>query len=145
MAVSGHNGNNETLIGMSTSLGLSIFDAETSNEIAISQSIIPIEIILTRDKSVSFYPFQYVNVTKYVFLNGSFYLQNNFNITTNNASIHIELMPLNKNISYLIVLKLGYIPIINSSYADYTSFKFFCSSKQLKLFKILEDFAHYSD
>jgi hypothetical protein len=128
MAVSGHNGNNETLIGMSTSLGLSFYDYEMNSEISISQSSSPIDIIMPRDKSVSKYSFQYVNSTNLDFLDGSFYLQNNMNITTQNSSIHIELRPLNESVSYLIVLKLGHLPIINTTYADFTSFKFFCPS-----------------
>jgi hypothetical protein len=128
MAVSGHNGNNETFIGMSSSLGLSFYDYETNSEISISQSSSPIDIIMPRDKSVSEYVFQYVNATNLDFLDGSFYLQNNMNITTQNASIHIELRPLNESISYLFVLKLGHLPIINSTYADFTSFKFMCRS-----------------
>jgi len=129
MAVSGHNGNNETLIGMSSSLGLSFYDYDSNNEIPITQSLSPIDIILPRDKSVSKYSFQYVNATNLEFLDGSFYLQNNLNITTQNASIHIELKPLNESIGYLIVLKLGHLPIINSTFADYTTFKFICPSK----------------
>jgi hypothetical protein len=129
MSVGGHNGNNETLIGMSSSMGLSFYDYETNNEISISESLSPIDIILPRDKSVSKYSFQYVNATNFKFLGGSFYLENNMNITTQNASIHIELKPLNETLSYLIVLKLGHLPIINSTHADYTSFKLICSSK----------------
>ena len=129
MAVSGHNGNNETLIGMSSSLGLSFYDYDSNNEIPITQSSSPIDIILPRDKSVSKYSFQYVNATNLEFLDGSFYLQNNMNITTQNASIHIELRPVNESISYLIALKLGHLPIINTTYADYTTFKFMCPSK----------------
>ena len=128
MAVSGHNGNNETLIGMSSSLGLSFYDYESNNEIEMSQSLTPIDILLPRDESVSKNSFQYVNATNLDFLDGSFYLQNNMNITTQNASIHIELKPLNESISYLIVLKLGHLPIINTTYADFTSFKFICPS-----------------
>ena len=127
--MSGHNGNNETLIGMSSSLGLSFYDFESSNKIEISQSSTPIDIILPRDESVSKNSFQYVNAKNLDFLDGSFYLPNNMNITTQNASIHIELRPVNESISYLIALKLGHLPIINTTYADYATFKFMCSSK----------------
>ena len=130
MAVSGHNGNNETLIGMSTSISLSFFDPETTIEIPISQIKSPIDMIIPRDKSVSNYSFQYVNATYLDFLDGSFFLQNTFNITTTNASIHIELMPMNISIGYLIVFKLGHLPIINISYTDFDSFKIICPSKK---------------
>ena len=133
MAVSGHNGNNETLIGMSSSLGLSFYDYETNSEISISQSSSPIDIRMPRDKSVSKYSFQYVNATNLDFLDGSFYLQNNINITTQNASLHIELKPLNESISYLIALKLGHLPIINTTYADFTTFKFICPSNLFRI------------
>ncbi len=129
MAVSGYNGMNETSTGMSSSLGLSIYDYETNNEILISQSLSPIDIIIPRDKSASKHSFQYVNTTSLDFTNGSFYLQNYMNITRNNVSIHIELKPLNESVSYLVVLKLGHLPIINSTYADFTSFEFICSGK----------------
>jgi hypothetical protein len=89
MSVSGHNGNNETLIGMSSSVGLSFFDYETNIEIPISKSLSPIDIILPRDKSVIKYSFQYVNATNLEFLDESFYLKNNMNIKTQNASLHI--------------------------------------------------------
>ena len=69
-----------------------------------------------------------MNTTNLEFLDGSFYLQNNMNITTQNASLHIELKPLNESISYLVALKLGHLPIINTTYVDYTSFKFICPS-----------------
>ena len=128
MAVSSHNGNNETLIGLSSSMGLSFYDYDSNNEIPIKKSSSPIDIILPRDKSASKYSFKYVNATNLVFHDGSFYLQNNMNITTKNASIHIELKPLNESISYLIVLKLGHLPVINSTYADYSSFKAICPS-----------------
>jgi hypothetical protein len=129
MAVSGHNGNNETLIGMSSSLGLSFYDFETNNVIPIAQSLSPIHIIVTRDKSASEHSFQYVNATNLELPSGSFYLQNKMNIATQNASIHIELKPLNESTSYLIVLKLGQLPIINTTNADFTSFKILCPSK----------------
>ena len=137
MAVSGHNVNNETQIGMSSSIGLSIYDSETNNEIEIIQSKSPIDIIMPRDKSVLSYSHQFVNATNLEFHNGSFYLQNNLNITSNNASIHIELMPLNLSIGYLLVFKMGYMPIINSTYADYTTFKIICPSKAIVFISII--------
>ena len=129
MAVSGHNGNNETLIGMSTSLGLSLYNYETSLEINVFESKSSIEMIIPRDKRVSNLKFQYVNTTNFSFISGSFYLQNNFNITTTNASFHIELKPLDMSLGYIVVIKFGYIPIINSTYADYSTFKLMCPSK----------------
>jgi len=128
MAVSGHNGNNESLIGMSSSIGLSFYD-ENSNEIEILQTKTPIDIRIQRDPSTVNYPFYYVNATNIGFLPGTYLLQNYFKIITKNASLHIELKPVNMMIGYLLVLKLGYMPIVNSTSADYTSFQLFCPSK----------------
>ena len=80
MAISGHNGNNETFIGMSSSTDLSLYDSN-SNKIEITQSKSPIEILVPMDVSLLSYPYQYVNVTNNSLVNGAFFLQNAFNIT----------------------------------------------------------------
>jgi hypothetical protein len=128
MAISGHNGNNETQIGLSSSVGLSLYD-ENANEIEITQSLSAIDILIERDQNINQRSYEYVNATNIGFLTGSFILQNSFKIKMNNASIHIEIKPLNATIAYLLVLKLGYMPLINSTNADYSSFKVFCPSK----------------
>jgi hypothetical protein len=135
MAVSGHNGNNETHIGLSTASSLSLHD-ENKNEISVSQSKVPISITLKRDPNLPGYQFQYVNATSFGLKNGSFYLPNGFNIATTNASLHILLEPLNLAIGYLIVIKLGYTPIVNATYADYTSFKIMCPSKKTFILRL---------
>ena len=127
MAISGHNGNNETLIGRSSSIGLSFYD-ENIDEIKIDLTNEPIDLIVKRDFKISDNQFQYVN-TSTLLLSSSF-LPNSFNITSNNASIHIEVEPLNRTVGYLIVMKLGFMPVINSSHADYTSFKILCPSNE---------------
>ena len=128
MAVSGHNGDNESFSGYSSSIGLSFYD-ENINEIQISNALNPIDIVMSRDPSVFQNKYQYVNVSQIKLTTGSYFLPNGFKIKSTNASIHIELKPLNESICYLIVLKLGHLPIINSTYADYTAFKFICSGK----------------
>ena len=128
MAISGHNGNNETRVGMSASIGLKFYD-ENVNEIEITQSIKPIDILIQRDQNTLNYTFEYVNATNIGLLPGLYLLQNSFKIKMNNASIHIEISPLNQTIGYLLVMKLGFMPILNSTSADYTSFKIFCPSK----------------
>ena len=131
MAVSGHNGNNETLTGNSSSISLTFYDSYF-NEIPVSFSNMPIDVLIERGLNIlQFYSYQYVNVTEINanFSENSLFLQNAFNITSNNASIHIELLPLSLNTSYLILLKFGFIPIVNSTYLDYDAFKILCPSK----------------
>jgi hypothetical protein len=126
MAVSGHNGNNETLIGMSSYIGLSFYD-KNMNEIEIKQTQRPIEMIIKRDPNMADYSFQYINISSFQ-LSSSF-LKNAFYLTANNASLHIELKPVNFSIGYLLIMKLGYTPILNSTFSDFSSFKFFCPGK----------------
>ncbi len=130
MAISGHNGNNETRIGMSSSIGLSFYD-EHANEIEIGQSLLPIDILIQRDQYTLNFAFEYVNATYLGFLQGSYFLQNSFTIKMSNASIHIEIKPLNLTLGYLLVFKLGYMPIVNSTSADYTAFQIFCPSNYI--------------
>jgi len=128
MAVSGHNGNNETLIGVSNSIGMTLYD-ENSNEIPVSKTSEPIEIFIQRDSNLPQYSYYYVNATKFEFASGQFYLTNTFKITATNASIHIELKPLNHSIVYVLAIKLASTPLINSTNADYTWFQIFCPNK----------------
>ena len=135
MAVSGHNGNNETLIGFSSSLSLSIYDGENFNELnVLANKREPIEVFIQRDSSLSTYEYQYVNVTNDNDKNANLlYLYNNFNLTSQNASIHIELKMANttltNSIGYLFVLKYGHLPIVNATYADCDTFRIFCPSR----------------
>ena len=126
MAVSGHNGNNETKIGSSSSIGLSFYDFN-NKEIPIANS--NIDIVLQRESSISESPFQYVNATMIQNSTNSYFLPNAFNITSTNVSIHIELKPLDLSVAYIIVMKLGSLPIINSTNAYYDMFNLFCPSK----------------
>ena len=128
MAVSGHNGNNETFVGMSNSVSLTFFD-EKNNQIEIINRNYPIDVQIQREINLPSYPYQYVNISEILLKNGSFLMPNGFYLSSNNGSIHVELKPLNKSIGYLIVLKLGFSPVINSTYADYDSIKMMCPSK----------------
>ena len=133
MAVSSHNGNNESFIGNSSLVDLSFYD-ENTNEVQIRNTSIPIDFIIERDKNVLDFSssLQYVNATDINSqLENSLFLMCSFIIKSNNASIHIELKPIQSNISYIMVVKFGQLPIINSTYSDFTSFKIFCQSKIL--------------
>jgi hypothetical protein len=85
---------------------------------------------IPRDKNLERgHPFQYVNACQIQISSGSFLLPNGINLNSGtNVSLNIELKPLNQSIGYVIVVKLGQSPIVNETYADYDSFKFFCPS-----------------
>jgi hypothetical protein len=138
MAVSGHNGDNESFIGYSSSIGLSLYD-ENINEIDIYNAPNPIDIVISRDPSLSQNKYQYVNNSQIKLTTGSYFLLNGLTIKSTNASIYIELKPLNSSIGYLLVMKKGYSPIVNSTYSDYDSFKLMCPSKILICFYFLTE------
>ncbi len=127
MAISGHNGNNETLTGISNSIGLAFYDSK-NNDIPITDN--SIEVVIQRDSNLPDITFRYVNTTQLQLSSGV--LQNAFNITSTNASIHIELKPIDESIGYLIALKYGRSPIIKQTYSNFDAFKLICPSKIFK-------------
>jgi hypothetical protein len=124
MAVGGHNGNNETRIGLSNSIGLTVYD-QNNKEIPITNSLI--KVVIHREPNLFHIPYKYINASQFKLSSG--FLQNAFNITSTNASIHIELKPIDESIGYLIALKFGSSPIINETYSSYDAFKLICPSK----------------
>ena len=124
MPNSGHNGNNETSIGLSSSIELSIYDSN-GKEISIQNSKTPIDIRLPRDYASNL-SYQYINTSKLSLSSEAQLLPNSFSIKSNNASIHLQIKPLDLSISYLVLLKFGYTPILNSKKADYDFFKVLC-------------------
>ena len=127
MSVCGHNGDNESYIGYSSSIGLSFFD-ENLNEINVKNSSEPFDIVISKDANIPLKPYQYINVSEINFSLESLTLNNGFNIISNNASIHIEIKPVDFSIGYLLVMKLGYTPIVNTNPPDFDSFEIFCPS-----------------
>ena len=142
MPTSGHNGNNETKIGMSSSISMALHDSD-NNEIQIVSSKTPIDIVVPRDNSVFNQTFQYVNVTNLTISSTSYYMPSAFTISTNNASIHIELKPLSVFVGYVVILKLGYTPIVNATYSDFDFFNVYCPTSSgiytlfVSLYKII--------
>jgi hypothetical protein len=132
MAISGHNGNNETKIGLSNSIGLSIYDSK-NNDVPITSS--HIDVVIQRDSNLPDISYRYVNATQFQLSSG--FLHNAFNSTSTNASIHIELKPINEIIGYLIALKYGSSPIINETYSNFDAFKLICPSRIFYLTKII--------
>lgn len=130
MAICGHNGNNETFIGNASSVSLSFYD-ENTNEIPVTLSDSFIDVFIQSDSNsdddLAYQQVVAIDMNDLTF--NPFFLQNAFKIKSKNASIHIELMPSKpNNTSYLFVLKLGSLPVLNSTYSSFDSFKIFCPS-----------------
>ena len=125
MAPAGHNGNNETNIGFSSLISLSFRDSSKS-EVEIRESKFAFDLRVPRDKNLPPIVYQRVNATNVSISAGSHILPNSFHVKSNNASIHINIKPPDLSIGYLVLLKFGYTPILNSTYADYNHFKVLC-------------------
>lgn len=129
MASSGHNSINETFIGQSGSVDLKFFDSN-GKTINVKNSKKPINIYINKNDKLLNSSFTYVNVSSLKIKNESLFLFNAFSISSNNASVHIEIKPLNStSYGYMVVLKFGQTPRINSTFADYDFYKFLCQSK----------------
>ena len=132
-ATNGLNGQNETFIGLSSLVDLSFYDSN-GLPITISKSKSPIEIWIPRRTSFVNRSFQKVDVLKTKVSPYLQFMPNSFNINSNNASIHIHIMPNDTAMGYLIILKFGYTPILNSRMSDFDYMKILCpnSSKNKK-------------
>ena len=78
MAITGHNGDNESFIGFSSSIGLSLYDDSALEiKIQLTNSQPPIDMVIQRDSSISqSHPYQYVNISQIQLTTGYFFLPN---------------------------------------------------------------------
>jgi hypothetical protein len=137
MAPCGHNGNNETNVGISSTVAVNFLDA-SGNEIPITNSTKKIDIWIPRDPGTSKPTSQYVNVTENN-RQGSQLLPLGFNITASNSSVHLEFAPVNITVGYVVLVKFGMVPRMNSTFQDYDSWRLFCPSGNFRKKKTLAD------
>lgn len=124
--VSGHNGKNESRIGLSKALGMSLFD-ETGTEIKITNSKKPFEMWVPRDSNLPNFRFIYVNVTNTTLSKNTQIMPNSFVINEHNASVHIQIKPETFTpVGYIVLFKFKYTPILNSTHKDYNYWKLLC-------------------
>jgi hypothetical protein len=129
MAPSGKNGNNETNIGLSSTVSLSFFDSN-GNTLPITNSKKPIDIWIPRDGNFKNDTFNFVNATGLKLPNGFKLMPSALTIKSNNASIHLNIRKISPNIivGYLILVKFGDTPFVNSSVSKYDDWKLLCPS-----------------
>lgn len=125
MASSGHNGRNESFIGFSYGISLSLLD-QYGIEIVVKNSLRPIEMIIPRDSDLFNNDYVYVDVNSLNISNGSQILPNGILLYATNSSIHIQIKPNNSNSGYLALLKYGSSPILTSEASSYDFWKIFC-------------------
>ena len=131
MAPCGHNGDNETKIGMSQTISISFLDSQ-GNEVPITNSTELIDIWIPRDLNTPLPVPQYVNVTIPVNNRpaGQFFPLG-LNVSASNSSIHLEFAPELTTVGYLVLLKFNMTPRMNSTFSDYDSWRMFCPTTGL--------------
>ena len=138
MALTGANGNNQTNIGSSRSISLSIYD-DSLNEIPVDNLANPIDFFIAKDPSVPITPYKYISAVNATQLNTSqslSYLNDSevidgfivtgLHLSGANVSVHIQLQPINTTLKYLTMVKFGDNPKLKNQYFD--SLNIFCPS-----------------
>lgn len=126
MAVSGFNGKNETYIGTSLGLELSFLD-QYGKEIPIKNLITPIEIWVPRKSSAEEDKYQYVNTSNVTVNHTLQIFPNSMNVSSTNASVHIQIMPQDfASVAYLVLVKFGSTPFIARNRSSYDYWKVLC-------------------
>jgi hypothetical protein len=128
-ALTGANGDNETHIGNSKQLSLAFYD-EKKQEIPISNAMSKFEFIIPRDLSFSAtntsMDFEFVNASFMDMSEKNHFLPNAINTTGANVSFHLQISPIDPNTGYVVLLKLGQTPVLNSTMQSYDYWKIFC-------------------
>ena len=144
MALTGNNGDNETHIGFSRSITFSLYD-ETNLEVAVTNQLEPIDLWISRDPSVPIQSFKLVDAlnanqsqsnsssnssSPFQLING--FLVSGLNLAGSNASIHIQIKPASKSLSYLALLKFGDNPILNENNKYFDVLSLYCPDDLVK-------------
>lgn len=116
----GHNGNNESNVGPSTSLGLAYFSDKAELRVP-AMSTGPIDLWIPRQSELvsksSRFEYEYVNLSSNLtFKPNQDYLINVVVVNSTNATFHIDLKPTKLDLAYLMIVKFGAIPVINRVY-----------------------------
>jgi hypothetical protein len=126
MAGSGHNGDNETSTGFSSAIGLKFYN-DKRERIEISSLRAPIDIWIKLESSLAQNgSFQFVNASNAIVSNSTHLLPNGFNVSSSNVSLFIQIKPVNPSLGYLIAVKLGATPYLNSTGGDYDFWRLLC-------------------
>lgn len=125
MALSGHNGRNESLVGYSYGLDLCFLD-ENGNEIDVHDTLKPIQMYIPRDSNLPYDQYEFVNTSNFTVTSENQILPNAMRIYGTNASLHIQIKPVNESVAYLILVKFGSTPLLNATTSSYDFWEILC-------------------
>jgi hypothetical protein len=125
-ALTGANGDNETYVGNSKQLSLTFYD-ENKNEIPINNAKSKFEFVIPKDLSASrtSIGYEYVNASNMDLADKNHFLPNAINTTVANISFHLQIKPIERNTSYVVLMKLGQTPVLNSTMQSYDYWEIF--------------------
>lgn len=126
LAISGHNGKNESKVGSSKSLEIDFFD-DNGKKISIDNIPVPIQLWIPRQSGL-YQRFKYDigNVKNMSLKSSQQVMPILVDMNASNSSLHVQLKPNNTNIGYLFLVKFGSTPLLNSTYSSYDHWKIFC-------------------
>jgi hypothetical protein len=129
--ITGSNGDNETFIGNSKQISLSFYD-ENKQEIPIKNSKKNLEFLIHRDLSWSSsntsQDYVFVNASQINLAEKNHFLPNAITLSGSNVSVHIQIKPIDPNTGYVVLMKFGQTPILNSTLQSFDYWKIFCPS-----------------
>ena len=116
---------------VSRSISFSLLDRDGNEVVVATNSSQPIEIIIPRDENLPVPPMKLQNVTSLSLLPHAqtFNLHfANLSTFTSSFSIHLQLRPLNSNLSYMLIYAFDRSPRLNSSINDVDGWTILCPS-----------------
>lgn len=124
-------------------MSLSFYDSN-GFQIPINSPKNKIDLFIPREPRLNNSDFQFVNVTNITVKSGNQFLTNGFYINTINASIHIQLKPLDISLAYLIAIKFGNNPYYNATHSNIDSWTILCPQGNLKIYihKLIPKLSH---
>ena len=116
---------------VSRSISFSLLDRDGNEVVVATNASQPIEIIIPRDENLPVPPMKLQNVT---LLSLRPHAQTfnlhfvNLSTLTSSFSIHLQMRPLNSNVSYVLIYAFDRSPRLNSSINDIDGWSLLCSS-----------------
>lgn len=124
-SISGFNSRNETHTGTSKGLELSFLD-QYGNVIQVENLLTSIELWIPRTPTDEEDRYQTVNTTNITVSADLQIFPNSMNISSTNASLHIQIVPEVFDVAYLVLLKRGSTPFIGRNKSSYDYWKVLC-------------------
>lgn len=123
----GHNGDNETMIQASTTVGLSFYMGSSFNKVDIRNISEPILVQVARNPTMSTPEFADINITRTTQLPSQVpFLLGSVKITAKNSSLFIQIKPESPTVGYFVWIKYTGYPYSNSTYKNFDKIKGFC-------------------